>query len=198
MTERQNEERKPFFQEEDGVQYEPDDELGDVAALKAKTKKLKTELDETNKKTKEYLDGWQRCKADAVNARKEMEARAARNAELLREELVRDIIPALDSFDMAAGSDAWTNIDNSWKSGMEQVRDQLVAALRGHGIERYGQLGDVYDSALHDVMEEREDATGEIGSIIKILRFGYKTGDKVLRPAHVIIKSQTKTEPEIL
>lgn len=192
MTERQDEERKPFSQEEDGILYEPDEELGDVVALKEKTKKLRTELDESKKEAKEYLDGWQRCKADAVNARKEMEARAKRNAELLREELVYDIIPALDSFDMAARSESWSKIDSGWKSGMEQVRDQLVAALRRHGIERFGAVGDVYEPALHDVAEEKEDISGEVGSVVKILRFGYKTVDKVLRPAHVIIKSSEK------
>ena len=119
------------------VDFGPEEELGSVAAAQAKLKKLKDELEKVKKERQEYLDGWQRCKADSVNAKKEVEQRASRTAELLREELIHDIIPALDSFDMAAGSEAWAEIGDGWKSGMEAVRDQLINALRPHGIERY-------------------------------------------------------------
>src|SRR3990167_8959975 len=134
----------------DDVDFEPEEELGDVAAAKAKLKKLKDELEKAKKERQEYLDGWQRCKADSVNAKKEMEARAGRTAELLREALVHDIIPALDSFDMAAGSEAWAEIGDGWKSGMELVRDQLLDALKRHGIERFGKVGDTFDHTLYE------------------------------------------------
>ena len=151
-------------------------------------KKLKEELAKAKQERQEYLDGWQRCKADSINARKETEARASRSAEMLREALVHDIIPALDSFDMAAGSEAWAEVSDGWKSGMELVRDQLVGALKSHGVERYGKVGESYDPHLHEVAQETDDAPGESHEIVRVLRYGYKTGDRVLRPAHVIIK----------
>src|SRR3990167_3053038 len=94
----------------DDVNFEPEEELGDLSATQAKLKKLKEELAKAKQERQEYLDGWQRCKADSINARKETEARASRSAEMLREALVHDIIPALDSFDMAAGSEAWAEV----------------------------------------------------------------------------------------
>ena len=127
---------------EDDVDFEVDEELGDIDAAKTKLKKLKDELEKVKKERQEYLDGWQRCKADAINARKDTESKAARTAELLREALVHDIIPALDSFDMAAEGEAWGAIDEGWRSGMERVRDQLIEALKRHGIERYGKVGE--------------------------------------------------------
>ena len=168
--------------------FEPEEELGDAAAALAKIKKLRDELAKVKTERQEYLDGWQRCKADSVNMRKDTEARAARSAELLREELVHDIIPALDSFDMAAQSEAWAAISDGWKSGMEQVRDQLVNALRRHGIERFGKVGEQYDHALHDAIEERDDIAGAPGTIVRILRYGYRTKDRTLRPAQVFVK----------
>lgn len=170
------------------VEFEAEEELGGIGAAKAKLKKLKEELERVKKDKQEYLDGWQRCKADSINARKDIESRAARTAELLREALVHDIIPALDSFDMAAASEAWATVNDGWKSGMEMVRDQLIEALKKHGIERYGKVGDMLDHALHEVIQEAEDVPGKSGEIVRILRYGYRTNDRILRPAQVITK----------
>src|SRR3989344_493595 len=176
---------------DDDVHFESEDEaaLGDMGTAKAKLKKLKDELEKAKKERQEYLDGWQRCKADAVNARKELEARAARSAETLREALVHDIIPALDIFDMAAGSEAWAEVGDGWKSGMEAVRDQLLNGLRQHGIERYGKIGDAFDPVLYEAVEERDDIAGEPGTVARIIRYGYRTGGRVLRPAQIVIRT---------
>ncbi len=170
------------------IDFEPEDELGGAGALQAKMKKLRAELAEAKKERQEYLDGWQRCKADTVNVRKDAEARAARSAELLREALVHDIIPALDSFDMAAQGDAWAEVSDGFRSGMEQVQNQLLNALKMHGVDRYGRVGEPLDHGLHEVAEESDDMAGESGTIARILRYGYRTGSRILRPAQVIVK----------
>jgi len=170
------------------IELEPEEELGDIAAAKVKLKKLRDELEKAKKERAEYLDGWQRCKADSINARKDAEARATRLSEVLREELVHDIIPALDSFEMAAASEEWATIGENWKAGMENVRGLLFDALRRHGITRYGKVGEKYDSEIHEALEELDDAPGEAGTIVRVLRHGYKTADRVLRPAHVFVK----------
>jgi len=169
------------------VNFEPEEDLGDLGAAQAKLKKIKEELVKTKEERQTYLDGWQRCKADSVNARKDMESRSARTAELLRESLVHDIIPALDSFDLAAQSEAWATVGDGWKSGMENVRDQLVEALRKHGIERFGNVGDTFDHAIHEAIQEVE-GPGEPHTILRILRYGYRTKDRVLRAAQVFVK----------
>ncbi len=172
----------------DDVDFEPEEELGDVASAKLKLKKLKEELAEVKKERQEYLDGWQRCKADSVNSKKETERQAARTAEMLREALVHDIIPALDSFDMATASESWSEVSDGWRSGMEMVRNQLLEALRSHSIERYGKVGEPIDHALHEVIEERDDLPGEANTVARILRYGYKSGAKIMRPAQVVAK----------
>lgn len=170
------------------VDFEPEEELGSVGAAQAKLKKLREELEKVKQERQEYLDGWQRCKADSINAKKDIESRSARSAELLREALVHDIIPALDSFDMAAGSEAWAEVSDGWKSGMEMVRDQLLNALRQHGVERYGKIGEMFDPKLHEAVQEVDDLPGESHSIVKILRYGYRSNENILRPAQVVIK----------
>ncbi len=173
----------------DDIDFESEADAGDVVAAQAKIKKMRDELTRVKKERQDYLDGWQRCKADAVNAKKDMEVRAARSAELLREALVHDIIPALDSFDMAAGSELWSAVDEGWRRGMEHVRDQLIDALKSHRVERYGKVGDVFDHALHEAAGESSDAMGEPGTIVRVLRCGYKIGERVLRAAQVVVKA---------
>ena len=179
------EEREELHEELD---FEPEEELGDLGAAQAKIKKLRGELERIKKERQEYLDGWQRCKADSINARKDASASASRVAETLREALVHDIIPVLDSFDMAASSEQWDTVEPGWRSGMEHVRNQLIDALERHGIRRFGRIGDLFDPLYHDIVQET-DGPGEQHSVLKIVRSGYKTGDRILRPAQVIIKS---------
>ncbi len=174
--------------EEQDIDFEPEDDLGAVGAVKAKLQKLRDELTEAKKERQEYLDGWQRCKADAVNAKKDAAMDAARMESRVRESLTEDLLPVLDSFDMAAGSENWLAVDENWRAGMERVRNQLLDVLSRHGIESFGKVGEMYDPHIHEAVQELEDVPGESGSIARVLRFGYKSKDRVVRPAQVFIK----------
>lgn len=174
--------------EHEDIDFEPEDELGTLGAAKAKMQKLRDELEKVKQERQEYLDGWQRCKADAVNAKKDASTHGERLAERSKEGMLKDMLPALDSLDMAFGTSAWENLDTEWRKGMEQVKNQFLGALHKHGIERFGRVGDIYDPYLHDIVQEMDDAPGESGTIARILRYGYKFGDKIIRPAEVIIK----------
>ncbi|MFA7309974.1 MAG: nucleotide exchange factor GrpE [Candidatus Paceibacterota bacterium] len=186
MKKRDEHEASPEAHED--IDFEPEDELGSVGAVNAKMKKLKDELQEVKTQRQEYLDGWQRSKADSVNLRRELMLDAQRAGEKAREALIEDIIAPLDSFDMATGAAAWQSMDPEWTRGIDQIRNQFLDVLRRHGIERFGRIGEAYDPRLHDAVEERDDIAGEPGSIVRILRFGYKSGERVIRPAQVVIK----------
>jgi len=155
----------------DDIDFEPEDELGTVGAAKAKMQKLKDELEKVKTERQEYLDGWQRAKADAINQRKEAMQSADRAATRKLDAFVEDLLPALDSFDMASQSEAWATIDDGWRGGMEQVQNQLLDALRRNGVERYGRVGDSYDPYTHDVVQEMDDVAGDPGSIVRIVRY---------------------------
>ncbi|MBI4087947.1 nucleotide exchange factor GrpE [Candidatus Kaiserbacteria bacterium] len=171
------------------VNFEPEEELGDAAATQAKLKKLREELAAVKKERQEYLDGWQRCKADSVNARKDMLAAADRASERVKEAFLSDVIPALDSFDMATGNEAWEAMDAGWKSGIEHIRNQLLDVLERNDIKRFGKVGEKFDPQHHEAVQEVEDMPGEPHSIVKILRYGYEVGGRIIRPAQVIVKA---------
>ena len=171
------------------VDFSPEDELGDIGAAVSKVQKLKEELAQVKTERQEYLDGWQRCKADSVNAKKEMTQSHDRHELRVREGFMDQLLPALDSFDMAAGSPSWDSVDSQWRSGMEQVRNQLLQVVSSLGISRYGEISEAYNPHLHDVVGELSEEGTPSQTIIKVMCYGYKTGDRVIRPAQVIIQS---------
>ena len=173
-----------------GTSFEADEEMGDVAGAQAKVKKLREQLKEAQVKRDEYLDGWQRCKADSINARKELLTEADRHAERLRLNLIEEIIPVLDSFDMASGSETWSEVNDGFRTGMENVRNQLLDVLVSNGVQRFGKVGEQFDPHTEEAVQEVSDVAGKPHSVIKILRYGYKMGDRIIRPAQVIVKSE--------
>jgi len=168
---------------------EDEAELSEVPAAQAAFKKLRVQLREAQAKRDEYLTGWQRCKADSVNARKDLLADAERRANREKLSFIEELIPVLDSFDMATGSDAWAEVNDGFRTGMEHVRNQLLDVLSRHGVERYGKVGEPFDPRLHEAVQEMGDVAGDPHSIVKILRYGYRSGEYVIRPAQIIIKS---------
>jgi molecular chaperone GrpE (heat shock protein) len=113
----------------DEMDFEPEEELGSIGAAQAKIKKLRAELKEAQQKRDEYLAGWQREKADAINMKKEAAHDAIRMAARVKEGLIEDLLPALDSFDMAYGSASWEAVDPTWRSGIDGIRNQLLDVL---------------------------------------------------------------------
>lgn len=168
----------------DDIDFEPEDELGSVGALKAKLQKLKDELAEVKKERAEYLEGWQRAKADMVNAKKDATEALQKARAHGRDAFVEELIPALDSFDMAMQGDAWQNVEATWRNGVEGIRSQLLRVLEAHGVEIFGKEGEVFDPSLHEAIQEIEGG-GEAHTIARVLRSGYRTKERIIRPAHV-------------
>lgn len=156
--------------------------------LEAKVRTLKNELVSVRAERQQYLDGWQRCKADSVNARKDAQLNAERMIARSKEGFVEELIPVLDGFDSAMGGATWDSLETQWKSGISHLHNHLIEVLHKQGIERYGKVGDVFDHMLHEAIEEREDVAGTVGCIGKVLRSGYRAGSRVIRPAHVVVK----------
>ncbi|MDO8561548.1 MAG: nucleotide exchange factor GrpE [bacterium] len=179
-----NPEETNMIPEEGNFEIEDDEKSAGV--MNDKLKKLRAELEKCKEEKQEYLIGWQRCKADAINARKDAIATAERAGNRSRDALIEDIIPALDSFDMAITSDAWATMDANWRIGMENVRLQLIAALANQGVTGFTEASDTFDPALHEIVQEVGEG-GEPGSVARVLRRGYRTADRIIRPAQVAI-----------
>jgi molecular chaperone GrpE len=60
--------------------------------------------------------------------------------------------------------------------------------LQKNGVTRFGKSGEMFDPAKHEAVQELEDGDGESHTILKVLRHGYSAGERVIRPAQVIVR----------
>ena len=179
-------------EKDEDVVFEETDGEGQSALGKAsveKIKKLKDELKACQKEKQEYLDGWQRAKADFINARKEDEKNRSQMMQFAKEGILHEILPVVDSFDMAfRNKEAWARVDENWRKGVEYIHQQFVSILENNGLAPIDALGKPFDPMLHSpiesvVVEDKE----KDGIVLEMVQKGYRMNDRVLRPAKVKI-----------
>jgi len=183
---------------QDDITFEAEENTGNA---EEKLKKLREKLRQCEADKTEYLNGWQRAKADLINSRKEEETRRETVRRFATESLLLDIIPALDSFDMALGTlDAAFReapeageAEKSWRTGIASIHAQLLAILASHRLSAFDPLGEPFNPERHDsigsapVADPKRDHT-----VVAVLQKGYELDGKVIRPAKVTIGSYTK------
>ena len=174
-------------QGEDEITLEPEldsDNAKDPATI---IKALKEKLKISEKERQEYLSGWQRAKADFVNARKDDEKSMAQFVKFSNERIISDIIPALDSFHSAFGDKAaWEKVDLNWRMGVQYIYSQLIAALQKSGVTLVdSKPGDAFDEGRHESVATVPGGTA--GTIAEVVQKGYSLHGKLLQPAKVKI-----------
>lgn len=133
-----------------------------------------------------YLADLQRLKADFDNYRK----RAAREQEALvaraHERLVAELLPILDDLGRALEA-AEEHEEAKLEEGVRLVHRNLAAALEREGLEEIPVDGR-FDPHVHEALLTQPSEEEE-GSVIDVVQKGYKLGDRVLRPARVVVSS---------
>lgn len=160
-----------------------DEEIDDAGEEKAeaKIKKVKDELKKCEVLQKEYLDGWQRARADFMNYKKDEGKRYQDIVRVITEDLMRDIILVLDSFEMARRYDMPQKVAD----GVFMIQAQLEDVLRKRGLEVIPvNPGDALNPAQHESIGERESEHPS-GSIAEEVQKGYAMNGRVVRPARV-------------
>lgn len=163
------------------------DEEGMEKGALAKLKDLREKLKKSDAQKLEYLTGWQRDKAEFVNARKRDQERQKELVKYANEELILDILPVLDSFEMAkANKEAWEKVDKNWRVGIEYIQSQILAILQKNGLTELNPIGAEYSpleqEAIEMVSVENKDQDGKV---VAVINKGYKLGDRVIRPPKV-------------
>lgn len=182
--------KKNTSQAAESDEFIPEDGEGNTGTPKDIVKALRVKLEKAVAEKQEYLDGWQRARADLVNARKRDEEEKKQFIKYANIELIEDIIPVLDSFDMAMGNkEAWEKADKNWRTGVEYIYSQLTNALKSHGLHVLCPENEQFNPALHDSVESvLTHEKSEDGTIDAVLQKGYRLNDKMIRPAKVKVK----------
>lgn len=178
-------------QQTDDVSIEVDSELENpkdtIKALREKIKIL-------TKEKQEYLDGWQRLKADTVNARKRDEEMMKERLQYAVEPLIEDLIPVLESFGMArANKEAWEKVDKNWRMGVEYIERGIIGTLKQHGLVSQDPQGETFDPTKHEAISYEPVTDEGLGNkILKTIQPGYTLHNKVIRFPKVVVGEYKK------
>lgn len=169
------------------VVVEEEDGEGNTLDPVAKLKQLREKLKKSEAERMEYLAGWQRAKADLINARKRDEEDKKEFVKYANEDLVGEILSVLDSFDMAfVNKESWEKVDKNWRNGVEYIYSQLLSVLERFNLKIINPVGQKFDPNHHisietvSVTDKNQD-----GMIVEVIQKGYGLGDKVIRAPKV-------------
>ncbi|HEU4450090.1 MAG TPA: nucleotide exchange factor GrpE [Gaiellaceae bacterium] len=148
-----------------------------IAELEERLARLEAERDE-------YLADAKRVAADFDNYRK----RTARDQESLvaraHERLVKELLPVLDDLERALEA-AEKHEEAKLEDGVRLVHRELEAALAKEGLEEIETDG-AFDPHVHEALLSQPSEEDD-GAILQVIQKGYRLGDRVLRPARVVI-----------
>jgi molecular chaperone GrpE len=152
-------------------------ELGDGA--------LEQQLQDCQAKSAEYLDGWQRARADFTNYKRRIERESAMSYQNAVGNVVRRYLDILDDLELALKNRPQEGEGVAWAQGIELIARKLQSLLESEGVKPMNVDGQFFDPNLHEALTHEANDNFESGQIIDVVKQGYMLGDKVLRPALV-------------
>ena len=133
----------------------------------------------------EYLALAQRVQADFENYRK----RAVREQERLvahaHERLVRELLPIVDDLERALEA-AERHEEAQLVEGVKLVEQSLRRALAKEGLVEI-ETGGAFDPHVHEALLTKPGGDADSGTVLEVVQRGYRVGDRVVRPAKVIV-----------
>lgn len=143
----------------------------------------KKEIENLIKEKEEYFLGWQREKANFINYKNQEFERLKGTLSIAKESLFEEIIPILDSFELAKRSIPEEKKEDSSVKGLLLIKKQLEESLKGLGLEEIESINKKFDPNFHEIIEEVENK--EPGIIVEEVQKGYSYQGKVLRTSKV-------------
>lgn len=152
--------------------------------------KLAEALSAKEKEAKENYDRYLRAVAELDNFKKRAARDKADTIKYGKEEIIKDILPFLDSLDRALehadAADAKT-----FKEGMALMQDQLLCCLKKHGVERIDCTGANFDPNIHEALMQMESDQHENNQIVSEMEKGYLLNGRLIRPSRVCVCKKT-------
>ncbi|EFA22888.1 nucleotide exchange factor GrpE [Bifidobacterium gallicum] len=141
-----------------------------------------TPLGQAKKEAAEYLEALQRERAEFINYRN----RTRKDMDRARQQGIIDVLtamlPALDDIDRIREHG---ELDDSFKA----VAAKLDRTFEKFDVEKFGVKGEDFDPTRHDAILHKPDPDSEKPTVDTVVEAGYRIGDRVVRPARVVVAS---------
>jgi molecular chaperone GrpE len=180
--------RSPYTKNmnEDDVKIEVDENIDDSVVAEESAletiKKLREKLKKAIAEKQEYLTGWQKDKAEFINARKRDDQDKKDFVRFANENLLAELFPVLDSFNMAMGNkEVWEKVDKNWRTGVEYIAAQLKKVLEEHGLKEIDPIGQKFDPMRDEAIEDGKESD----IITTVVQKGYTLNGKIVKAPKV-------------
>ncbi len=161
-------------------------QLGETEVLRAELEALKKNLQEAQAKAAEYLDGWQRARAEFANYKKRQEQQQAELRAFATLDLIKRLLVIQDDFERAARTLPESLKHMTWIEGVLLIHRKLQILLESEGVRPIEvKPSDPFDPTLHEAISHDETQDVPSGHIIEEVQRGYKVAERVIRPALV-------------
>lgn len=124
--------------------------------------------------------------ADFENFKRRSRQEGDLRAAAQKESFIHELLPTMDNLERALASGASPG-SMQLHQGVAMTLQQLRLLLQKHGIETEEIVGKPFDPHRHEAVSQRHDAAQPDHAILEVLLRGYRRGDKVFRPAKVVV-----------
>ena len=162
---------------------------------------LRAALAEANDEIARQADAAQRGQADLANMRRRHDEERISIRQQANSGLLIRLLPIVDELDLAvghleksgpakSGGDGGGGNDaapDSWSAGVRLIQRKLSAFLESEGVSRIESLGQPFNPELHEAVGMAQVADAAPGSVVEVLRQGYRLHDRVVQAAQVVV-----------
>ena len=157
-----------------------------------KGKRIEAKLNEAYGKQDDLQNKYLRVHADLENLKKRAIKEREDAVQRTRSQLISDLLPIIDAFQMGLTEATKHEGASEIVEGFAMAMKQMHSTLDSYGLIVLEPEKDEFDPKFHEAINYEVNNDLEEGTVVKTIRSGYRLGDKLLRPASVILsKSET-------
>lgn len=180
----QNEQENEQVQSQETQNQAEEVSVGDSSS---ENNDLAAKLAEKEKEAAANYDKYVRAVAELDNYKKRAVKEKNEILKYGKEEIVKDVLPFLDSLDRALEHAEASNDIQAFKEGLKLIQNQLFSCLKKHGVEAIECAGQDFDPNFHEAMMQMESADHEENQVINEFQRGYLLNGRLLRPSKVCV-----------
>ena len=162
----------------------------DATVADAGTGEAKTGDAQNKEKDKEIADlkdKYLRTLAEHENARRRIRQQSEDSVRLQKESLLRDLLPIVDNLERAVEAAKGKGDGKSIVEGVRMVLASLMDFLKANGVRPMSSVGQPFDPNRHEAADHVAHSSHPPNTVLEEFHRGYQIGDKVLRPARVVV-----------
>lgn len=148
---------------------------------------LQQQLQDEHNKAEEYLDLLRRSQADFINYRRRISQEQDENRASAQISVLQQILPVIDDLDRALAVVPPDLTNNPWVQGLVLASRRIDSTLERLGVREIGKPGERFDPHWMEALASETKPGVPEGTILTVARPGFALGDRLIRPAQVIV-----------